>query len=236
MRAVVVVVVAITAMGAGCDPAHISSYTPKQREAPTLSPVSAVAEEANPGSLFSSSASGGSLFVDARAYRVNDVVVVRVEERADAERSASTDTSHKSWAGAGITGLPLLGPLLQPLLPGVALPTSDLESETSADLRFEGRGDSGRSESLVATVSTMVKAVMPNGNLYVEGHRVILVNQEEHHLYVSGLVRPIDIDDDNAIDSSRIAEAHIEFVGQGVLTDAEAPGWLARIGAFLWPF
>ena len=49
-------------------------------------------------------------------------------------------------------------------------------------------------------------------------------------------MRPIDIDDKNAIDSSRISEAQIEFVGQGVLTDAEAPGWLARVGAFLWPF
>ena len=42
--------------------------------------------------------------------------------------------------------------------------------------------------------------------------------------------------DNNAIDSSRIAEAQIEFVGQGVLNDAEAPGWLARVGGFLWPF
>ena len=69
---------------------------------------------------------------------------------------------------------------------------------------------------------------MPNGNLFVEGHRVILVNREEQHLYVSGVVRPIDIDDQNAIDSSRVAEAHIEFVGQGVVSDAESPGLIQR--------
>lgn len=229
------VVVAVVVVS-GCGPAHISSYTPRERAPPPQVAAAVVKEEASAGSLFAGNSSGAALFVDARAYRINDVVVVRVEEVADATRSANTDTNHQSWAGGGVTGVPVLGPLIQPLLPGVTLPASDVAAEVNAGHRFEGSGQTGRSERLEATVSTMVKAVMPNGNLYVEGHRVILVNQEEHHLYVSGVVRPIDIDDDNAIDSSRIAEAQIEFVGQGVLTDAESPGWLARIGAFLWPF
>lgn len=233
-RLLIVVVVAAF-FGSSCGPAHISSYTPKERQPPTQAPAPAVTDAKSPGSLFSAD-TGSALFVDQRAYRINDVVVVRVEEVADAARSANTDTTHQSWAGGGLTGVPVLGPLLQPLLPGVTLPTSDIAAEVNAGNRFEGRGETGRSERLQATVSTMVKSVMPNGNLYVEGHRVILVNQEEHHLYVSGVVRPIDIDDDNAIDSSRIAEAQIEFVGQGVITDAEAPGFLARVGAFLWPF
>lgn len=236
MKRLASLVVVVAAIVSGCGPAHISSYTPKERPVPVQAPSTVVADAATPGSLFASDATGSALFVDARAYRINDIVVVRVEEVADAARSASTDTSHQSWAGGGLTGVPVLGPLLQPLIPGVPLPTSDLASEVNASNRFEGHGESGRSERLQATVSTTVKSVMPNGNLYVEGHRVILVNQEEHHLYVSGVVRPIDIDDENAIDSSRIAEAQIEFVGQGVLTDAEAPGWLARVGAFLWPF
>lgn len=235
-RLVASVVVPVVVAVSGCGPAHISSYTPKQRQAPTLAPSAIVNEEKSAGSLFETGAAGSALFVDARAYRVNDVVVVRVEEVADAARSANTDTSHKSWGGGGVTGVPVIGPLLQPLLPGVTLPTSDIAARVDADNGFEGSGSTGRSERLQATVSTMVKEVMPNGNLYVEGHRVILVNQEEHHLYVSGVVRPIDIDDDNAIDSSRIAEAQIEFVGQGVVTDAESPGWLARVGSFLWPF
>lgn len=222
--------------GLGCGPAHISNYTPKQREAPALAPSTAAVEESSPGSLFVVGEKGSTLFADPRAYRVNDVVVVRVAEVADATRSANTDTNHQSWVNGGLTGLPLLGPLLQPLLPGVPLPTTDLAGEMAAGNRFEGRGETGRSERLQATVSTMVKSVLPNGNLYVEGHRVILVNQEEHHLYVSGVVRPIDIDESNAIDSSRIAEAQIEFVGQGVVTDAESPGWLARFGAAVWPF
>jgi flagellar L-ring protein precursor FlgH len=231
-----VAVAVVVAASAGCGPAHISGYTPKDRPPPTMAEAPAAGPDAAQGSLFQPGVVGAGLFLDARAYRINDVVVVRVEEVADAERSAATDTSHNAWAGGGITGLPIIGPLLAPLFPGVAIPAVDLEAGMSAGNTFEGRGQTGRTERLVATVSTVVKNVMPNGNLFVEGHRVILVNREEQHLYVSGVIRPIDIDDENAIDSSRIAEAHIEFVGQGVVSDAESPGPLTRLGGFLWPF
>jgi flagellar L-ring protein precursor FlgH len=219
-----------------CGPAHIAPYTPKVREPPPMAEGPAAGAPSSSGSLFQPGVVGAGLFVDARAYRINDVVVVRVEEVADAERSAATDTSHNSWAGGGLSGLPIIGPLLAPLLPGVPIPNVDLEAGMTAGNTFEGRGQTGRTERLVATVSTVVKSVMPNGNLFVEGHRVVLVNREEQHLYVSGVVRPIDIDDENTIDSSRIAEAHIEFVGQGVVSDAESPGIVTRTGGFLWPF
>lgn len=235
LPAVVLLMLAIV-VGTGCGPAHISNYQPKERKPPPMAEPPTAGPGASTGSLFEPGVVGAGLFLDARAYRVNDIVVVRVQEVADAERSAATDTSHNSWVGAGLTGLPILGPLLQPLLPAVPLPAVDIEAGMKAGNTFEGRGQTGRTERLVATVSTVVKNVLPNGNLFVEGHRVILVNHEEQHLYVSGIVRPIDIDDENAIDSSRIAEAHIEFVGQGVVSDAESPGFLARIGGFLWPF
>ena len=220
------VVAAIAA--SGCGPAHIASYTPKERQPPKMADNTASTAAPSSGSLFAPGAVGAGLFVDARAYRVNDIVVVRVEEVADAERSAATDTIHNSRVGGGISGLPVLGPLIQSWFPGASVPGVDVEVGGHADSSFQGSGQTGRTERLVATVSTVVKAVMPNGNLFVEGHRVILVNREEQHLYVSGVVRPIDIDDQNAIDSSRVAEAHIEFVGQGVVSDAESPGFIQR--------
>jgi len=228
-RITIALFVVVTAVSAsGCGPAHVSSYVPKERTPPKMAENPAAAAPASSGSLFQTGAVGAGLFVDARAYRINDVVVVRVEEVADAERSAATDTTHNSSAGAGISGLPVIGPMLSAWFPGAIIPNLDVEASGHADSSFNGSGQTGRTERLVATVSTVVKAVMPNGNLFVEGHRVILVNHEEQHLYVSGIVRPIDINDDNAIDSSRVAEAHIEFVGQGVMSDAEAPGAIQR--------
>ena len=82
----------------------------------------------------------------------------------------------------------------------------------------------------------MVKKVLPNGNLFVEGHRVILVNDEEQHFYLSGIIRPIDIDQNNIISSSKIAEAEIEFVGRGVMSDNQRQGWFSRFFSWIYPF
>ena len=75
-----------------------------------------------------------------------------------------------------------------------------------------------------------------NSNLFIEGHRVILVNDEEHHFYVSGLARPLDILEDNSIDSSRIADLQMEFTGRGVITEKQHPGWLQRGLDIIAPF
>jgi flagellar L-ring protein precursor FlgH len=65
---------------------------------------------------------------------------------------------------------------------------------------------------------------------------VVLVNNEEQHFYISGVVRPIDIDGENSVKSSMVADAEIEFTGRGVLSDNTRKGWLARRLGFLWPF
>ena len=70
----------------------------------------------------------------------------------------------------------------------------------------------------------------------IEGHRAFLVNNEEHHLYISGLVRRDDINDRNELASDRIAEAEVEFTGRGVMTNQNRQGWLARILDVVWPF
>ena len=106
----------------------------------------------------------------------------------------------------------------------------------SSKTNFKGEGKTARSEYLTATVPAMVRKVLPNGNLFVEGHRVILVNSEEQHFYISGVVRPIDIDQENSVKSSMVADAEIEFVGRGVLTDNQRQGWLSRYLGWIWPF
>jgi flagellar L-ring protein precursor FlgH len=107
---------------------------------------------------------------------------------------------------------------------------------TSSDSSFHGEGSTGRTERLTATVPATVKKVLPNGNLFIEGHRVVLVNSEEQHFYISGVVRPIDIDQDNSVKSSMVAEAEIEFTGRGVLTDNQKQGFLQKMLGWIWPF
>jgi len=65
---------------------------------------------------------------------------------------------------------------------------------------------------------------------------VILINNEEYHLYVSGLIRSADIRNDNTVASSRIADAEVEFTGAGVISEGQQPGWLTRLLNWISPF
>jgi flagellar L-ring protein precursor FlgH len=77
---------------------------------------------------------------------------------------------------------------------------------------------------------------MPNGDLFVEGTKVVMINHEEIHLYISGLIRRADIAPDNSVASSRIADAQVEFTGRGDVADQVDRGWLTKILDWVNPF
>lgn len=211
----------------GCG-SQIKPYKPRQRQYEL--PATSATDEApaTQGSLWREGNGGAMLFTDPRALRVNDLVVVKIEEVADARRSAATDLSRSNSADAQVTAFIKAAT--------AAAPNLDPKLTMSANSAFNGDGRTARSEQLTATVSALVRKVLPNGNLFIEGHRVILLNQEEHHFYISGVVRPRDIDESNSVYSSMVADAEIEFTGSGVLSDNEKRGWLARFLGWLWPF
>jgi flagellar L-ring protein precursor FlgH len=215
------------ALGACASSTHIGKYTPKKREYVASESSQQEAVPTSPGSLWRDGRSSAMLYTDARALRENDLVVVKVEEVADARRSADTDVIHDSSTKATIGFLQASN--------GVASGTN-LELGGGLDKRFKGQGSTARTERLTATVPALVRKVLANGNLFIEGHRVVLVNAEEQHFYISGVVRPIDIDQENSVKSSLIADAEIEFTGNGILSDNQRQGWAARWMEKLWPF
>jgi flagellar L-ring protein precursor FlgH len=81
-----------------------------------------------------------------------------------------------------------------------------------------------------------VREAMPNGDLFIEGTKVVMINNEEYHLYISGLIRPADVGPDNAVASSRVADAQIEFTGRGDIADQVNRGWLTKLLDWLNPF
>jgi flagellar L-ring protein precursor FlgH len=202
---------------------HVGGYKPKQRPVPVPEAAAPGGEAASAGSLWRDGMAASNLYTDARALRENDLVVVKVEEIADAKRSADTDLTHQSQTEAAVTAF------LQATKQSAGI--TGKNSQT-----FRGNGATARTERLIATVPAVVKKVLANGNLFIEGHRVVLVNAEEQHFYISGVVRPIDIDQENSVKSSVVAEAEVEFTGRGVLTDNQRQGWLGRFFNWIWPF
>ncbi|MBI4819604.1 MAG: flagellar basal body L-ring protein FlgH [Deltaproteobacteria bacterium] len=184
----------------------------------------------SPGSLF---ADGGGLFEDSRARAVGDILTIRISERQDGNREASTRTSRESELSLGVPAFFAAMQKLAEANPGLD-PSKLLATTSSED--FEGGGSTRRSGRIEATLPVFIKQRLPNGDFFVEGDKVLLLNEEETHLYVSGVVRPLDIEPDNSIPSDRLADVELEYTGRGVLAERSSPGWLSRILDYVWPF
>ncbi|MEZ4365272.1 MAG: flagellar basal body L-ring protein FlgH [Kofleriaceae bacterium] len=161
------------------------------------------------------------------------ILVIRIDERDAASRNAQTDLSTADDATYGVpSALGLVAAL------GSRFPNVDAANllTTSSSSRFAGAGSTERNGRVSATLAVRIARVLGNGDLFVEGTKVVMVGAEEQHLYISGVVRRVDVAPDNTVLSSKIADAEIEYSGRGDVSDTQRRGWLSRIIAFLWPF
>jgi len=204
-----------------CSVTHIGEYVPKRRAYESPVDLGAQAQTASNGSLFNSTHSATYLFSDHRAMRVGDIVTVRIDEQANAKRGATTELGRESDTKLNFD-------LLFGMLKAAQNATGGNLFEAGSSSDFRGSGQTTRTDRLEATVPAVVMQVLPNGNLFIEGHRVVLVNHEEHHFYLSGVVRPVDIETDNSVTSSLLADAEIEFTGRGTISEKQEPPWLQR--------
>ena len=101
---------------------------------------------------------------------------------------------------------------------------------------YAGNGATTRNDQLTASMTAIVMEVYPNGNLKILGHREVVVNSERQTMELTGIIRPIDVDSKNVVQSTSIADAKISYTGFGVVDDKQHPGWLGRIMNFISPF
>ncbi|MEO7037462.1 MAG: flagellar basal body L-ring protein FlgH [Polyangiaceae bacterium] len=215
-----------------CGPNHIQPFTARDRK---YSPgeYAATRADAKPsaGSLYSEAQPG--YLEDTRALRVGDIAMIKINENAQASGDATTNLSKDTSRSASVDNLLGLIPAMKKAYPNID-PSNLIKMASSAD--FAGAGKTERTGTLTATIGVRVKQEMPNGDLFVEGTKVVMINHEEYHLYVSGVIRPSDIAMDNSIDSSLIADARVEFTGRGDINDQVERGWLNKILDFVNPF
>jgi flagellar L-ring protein precursor FlgH len=217
------------AVGCG-EVQHISSFTPRQRDY-KLGTYDKEPTSVSSGSLWKESSR--SLVADFRASRVGDLVMVRIDESPEAKGDAETKVQRDSSMGMGAPQLFGFAQAIQRAHPDLNMSdVFNVMSKTS----FDGKGETTRSSRVEAAMAVRVKKALPNGDLFVEGTKVLKVNEEELHIYVSGVIRPEDIAQDNSVRSSVVADAEIEFVGRGVLTENQSQGWLTRLITAVNPF
>lgn len=161
-----------------------------------------------------------ALFENATARRVGDVVTIRLVESTAASKSSSTTT--KKATSLGLPGPTIAG---RPVtVNGTPILETSLENESS----FDGAGDSKQSNQLRGDITVAVVKRLPNGNLLVRGQKWIGINQGREFIRIQGVIRPIDVQPDNSIDSTKVANASISYGAKGALADANKQSWLAR--------
>jgi flagellar L-ring protein precursor FlgH len=173
-----------------------------------------------------------AFFKDQRAARIGDILTVTVNITDKANIANETQRSRTNKEDSGITdfaGSKLLTGSAAAVLPGRIL-TADATASS------DGKGSVQRQEALQTNVAAVVTQVLPNGNLVVEGKQEIRVNFEIRELIVAGIVRPEDIQSDNTIDSSKIAQARIAYGGRGQLSDVQQPRYGQQVLDVLLPF
>ena len=179
------------------------------------------------GSLWTSSGYRTDLFRDMKARYVDDVVTIRVVETTQALASADAKNSRDTSASAGFDNLfgaeKAIG----------ELPTM-LSGKSSSS--FEGSGSTSRETTLETTMTARVTDVLPNGYLVVEGKREVRVNNESQRVYLTGVVRPEDINSYNVVYSSSIAQMAVRVEGKGAVSRPIKPGWLYKILTGILPF
>ncbi len=175
-----------------------------------------------------------SLYADHKARTTGDILTITIAEKASASKMASTDSDRSSSISASLPNL--LGLENSNLL--AQNPNLDLSALVKADFAnsFEGSGKTVRKEDLVASLTTQVIQVYPNGNLKIRGGKEVRVNNETQVIYLTGIVRPVDIMANNTIDSKHVLNARISYTGKGAISDKQHPGWLTRVIDNVWPF
>ena len=160
------------------------------------------------------------LFEDRRPRNIGDTLTIVLQENVSASKSSSANASRDGSASLGLTAVPRA---LEGLLGG---DKTSLSGEGKND--FAGKGGASANNTFTGTITVTVNQVLPNGNLNVVGEKQIEINQGTEFIRFSGVVNPRTISGNNTVVSTQVADARIEYVGNGYINEAQNMGWLQR--------
>ena len=160
------------------------------------------------------------LFEDLTAKRVGDILTVKLKESTQAKKKSDLDVEKDNSVSA-------TAPILSGIDPSFIF-DKDISAKIASGYKFEGEGEANQSNELSGDITVTVVAVYPNGNLKIRGEKRVTLNDGNEYIRLSGIVRPIDIDESNVILSTKVADATIMYTGDGTLADASKMGWFAR--------
>lgn len=153
---------------------------------------------------------------DIRSFKVGDAVTVQIVETSSAQSQAQSTAARDLNLSATLQG-------------SISQHTAGVDLQRN----INNSGSTGRSGTLTAEISVRIQEVAANGDLVVHGTQTITVNGESQKISVSGVVRPIDVSSDNVVQSTRLTNAQIEYVGKGFVNSSQRESWISRLFGML---
>jgi len=166
------------------------------------------------------------LFEDRRPRNVGDILVIQINEKTAASKKSDSSAERNQTSAFSVTSV--LG------LPGKSFQGSALDASSANS--FDGKGAATNNNDFTGTITVTVIDVLPNGNMMVSGEKQIGINQGSEFIRFSGVVNPSTIANGNAVSSSQVADARIEYRANGYIDEAQVMGWLARFFLTFLPF
>ncbi len=215
-----------TALSPIDNPTAKPGYKPVQMPMPVAQPASY-----NPNSLWRNGSR--AFFNDQRAHQVGDILTVKVnindtaqfQDQTQLNRTSTEDSEITNFIGANTLG----ASAAKAILPGSIL-------TANGNTQMNGQGTINRNDQLLTNVAAVVTQLLPNGNMVIEGKQEIRLNNEVRELIIAGVVRPEDIESDNAIELPKIAEARVAYGGRGTLTNIQTERWGQQAVDVILPF
>ncbi|MHA1597398.1 MAG: flagellar basal body L-ring protein FlgH [Alphaproteobacteria bacterium] len=209
------------------NPTSKPDYRPVNMPMPTPEMV-----EENPNSLWRAGAR--AFFKDHRAKEIGDILTVELDFTDTATLDNTTTRERTDTETTGVTNLLGLETEFTKVLPQGLTPSA--AGTFSSDSDTEGVGNITRSEVVSLSMAAVVTQILPNGNLVIMGRQEMLINKELRELMVTGVVRPGDIESDNTIAHTSIAEMRVAYGGRGTLSELQKPRWGTQIWDIIFPF
>lgn len=213
---------------AGC-----ASEPPTRIQHPmTAKPVSRVVVAPADGAIYHAGINERPLFEDRRARNVGDILTINIVEKTTGNRKTSAGTTSANSVNAATPSVSV-GPLSKLLLKAFSITSSNSNKSSNT-------GTGAASEDMTGVISVTVIEVMANGNMLVSGEKQVALNASDEFIRFSGVVNPLDISNLNVVQSTRVADAHIEYKNAGAMNelanDAQTLGFLGRFFLSVLPF
>jgi len=209
------------------NPTVMPNYRPVSMPMPT---PKIVAE--NPNSLWRNGAR--AFFKDHRAKEVGDILTINLSLNDSASLANKTERDRADSETANVTALLGFESKIAKKLPRDFNPA--VAGSFGNNHSTSGDGTIARSEKVTLTFAAVVTQILPNGSLVLMGRQEVLVNSEMRELLVTGVVRPEDIESDNTIVHTKIAEMRVAYGGRGTLSNLQQARWGTQLWDALFPF